>query len=80
MCLVKTLLDKTQWEKNLVKKKEYTYPIIRIMDNSLKILQGKPNGTKPCEGKRVHRALTPPYENINSETTIFIFQACASSS
>ena len=80
MCLVKTLLDKTQWEKNLVKEKEYTYLIIRIMDASLKTLQGKPSGTKPCEGKRGHRVLTPPYENINSETRIFIFQACASSS
>ena len=50
------------------------------MDASLKTLQGKPSGTKPCEGKRGHRVLTPPYENINSETRIFIFQACASSS
>ena len=54
MCLVKTLLDKTQWEKNLVKEKEYTYLIIRIMDVSLKILEGEPNETKPCEGKRVY--------------------------
>ena len=67
-------------KKNLVKEKEYTYPIIRIMDASLKTLQGKPNGTKHCEGKRVHHVLTPPYENINSETRIFIFQAYASSS
>ena len=50
------------------------------MDASLKTLQGKPSGTKPCEEKRVHRVLTPPYENINSETRIFIFQACAPSS
>ena len=50
------------------------------MDASLKTLQGKPNGTKPCEEKRVHRVLTPPYENINSETRIFVFQACAPSS
>ena len=77
MCLVKALLDKIQWEKNLVKEKEYTYLIIRIMDASFKILQGKPNETKPCEGKRVHRVLTPLYENINSETRIFVFQACA---
>ena len=60
MCLVKTLLDKTQWEKNLVKEKEYTYLIIRIMDASLKTLQGKPSGTKPGKGKRVQRVLTPP--------------------
>ena len=65
--------------KNLVKEKEYTYLIIRIMDASLKTLQGKPNGTKPCEEKRVHRILTPPNDNINSETRIFIFQACAPS-
>ena len=50
------------------------------MDASLKTLQGKSSGTKSYEGKRVHRVLTPPYENINSETRIFIFQACASSS
>ena len=80
MCLVKTLLDKTQWEKNLVKEKEYTYLIIRIMDASLKTLQGKPSGTKPCEEKRVHHVLTPPNDNINSETRIFVFQACAPSS
>ena len=80
MCLVKTLLDKTQWEKNLVKEKEYTHLTIRITDASLKTLQGKPSGTKPCEEKRVHRVLTPPNDNINSETRIFVFQACAPSS
>ena len=80
MCLVKTLLDKIQWEKNLVKEKEYTYITIRIIDVSLKTLQGKPSGTKPCEGKRVHHVLTPLMRNINSETRIFIFQACAPSS
>ena len=67
-------------EKNLVKEKEYTYLIIRIMDVSLKTLQGKPNGTNLCEGKRVHNVLTPHNENINPETCIFIFQPCASSS
>ena len=80
MCLIKILLDKIRWEKNLVKEKEYTYLIIRIMNASLKILQGTPNGTKPCEGKRVHRVLTPPNDNINSETRILVFSACASSS
>ena len=34
------------------------------MDASLKTLQGKSSGTKPCEGKRVHHVLTPPHENI----------------
>ena len=34
------------------------------MDASLKTLQGKPSGTKPCEEKRVHRILTPPNDNI----------------
>ena len=63
-----------------MKKKEYTYRIIRIMDASLKTLQGKSSGTKSYEGKRVHRVLTPPYENINLETRIFVFQACAPSS
>ena len=60
MGLVKTLLDKTSRKKNLVKEKKYTYLTIRIMDVSLKTLQGKPSGTKPCEEKRVHRVLTPP--------------------
>ena len=66
--------------KNLVKEKKYTYLTIRIMDVSLKTLQGKLSGTKPCEGKRVHSVLTPPYENINSETRVFVFQACVPSS
>ena len=79
MCLVKTLLGKTLWEKILVKEKEYTYLIIRIMDASLKTLQGKPSGTKPYEEKRVHRVLTPPNDNINSQTRIFVFQACTPS-
>ena len=74
MCVVKTLLDKTQWKKYLVKEKEYTYLIIRIMDGSLKTLQGKLRRTKPCEKKRVHRVLTPPTDNINLETRIFVFQ------
>ena len=34
------------------------------MDASLKTLQGKPSGTKPCEEKRVHHVLTSPHENI----------------
>ena len=63
-----------------MKEKEYTYLIIRIMDASLKTLQGKLSGTKPCEEKRVHRVLTPLNDNINSETRIFVFQACAPSS
>ena len=63
-----------------MKEKEYTYLIIRIMDASLKTLQGKPSGTKPCEEKRVHHVLTPLHENINSDTRIFVFQACAPSS
>ena len=50
------------------------------MDASLKTLQGKSSGTKPCEEKRVHRVLTSPNDNIKSETRMFVFQACASSS
>ena len=66
--------------KNLVKEKR-----VHISNNThygclIKTLQGKPSGTKPCEGKRVHRVLTLPYENINSETGIFVFQDCAPSS
>ena len=63
-----------------MKEKEYTYLIIHIMDASLKTLQGKSSGTKPCEEKKVRRILTPPNDNINSETRIFVFSACASSS
>ena len=51
-----------------MKEKEYTYLIIRIMDASLKTLQGKSSGTKPRKGKRVPRVVTPPNENINPET------------
>ena len=50
------------------------------MDASLKILQGKSSGTKPCEKKKLYHVLTSPNDNINSETRIFIFQACAPSS
>ena len=35
------------------------------MDASLKTLQEKPSGTKPCEEKGVYRVLTPPNDNIN---------------
>ena len=45
------------------------------MDVSLKTLQGKPSRTISCEEKRVQRVLTPPNDNINSETRIFVFQA-----
>ena len=44
MCLIKTLLRKTHWDKNSVKEKEYT---IIISVASLKTLPGKPSGTKP---------------------------------
>lgn len=82
MCLVKTLLDKivktrldkTRWKKNLVKEKKYTYLIIHIMDASLKTLQGKSIGTNLVRKKKVHRVLTPPNDNINSETRIFVFK------
>ena len=42
MCLVKTLLEKTQWEKILVKEKEYTYLLIRTICYLIK---------KPCQEK-----------------------------
>ena len=44
------------------------------MNASLKTLQGKYSGTKPCEGKRVHDVLTLPNDNINSESRIFVFK------
>ena len=49
-----------------MKEKEYTYLEIRLLVASLKTLQGKPNGIKPCKGKRVQRVLTPPDEIISS--------------
>ena len=52
--------------KILMKEKEYTYLEIRLLVASLKTLQGKLNGTKPCKGKRVQRVLTPPDEIISS--------------
>ena len=63
MCLVKPLLEKIQWKKNLVKEKEYTSLTIRIYVASLKTLQGKSSGTKPRKGKRVQRVLTLPNKN-----------------
>ena len=53
-------------KKILVKEKEYTCLEIRLLVASLKTLQGKPSGTKPCKEKRVQRILTPPDESINS--------------
>ena len=50
------------------------------MDVSLKTLQEKLSGTKSCEEKRVHHVLTPPNDNINSETRIFLFQTFSPSS
>ena len=44
LCLIKTLLGKTHWDKNPVKEKEYT---ISIKTVSLKTLLGKPSGIKP---------------------------------
>ena len=44
MCLVKTLPDKIQWEKILMREKEYAYLIIHFMDVSLKNLQKNPRG------------------------------------
>ena len=44
LCLNKTLLGKTYWDKNPVKEKEYT---IIINAASLKTLLGKPSRIKP---------------------------------
>ena len=44
LCLIKTSLGKTQWDKNLVKEKEYT---ISFKVASLKPFLGKPSGIKP---------------------------------
>ena len=63
LCLIKTLLGKTQWDKNLVKEKEYT---TYIKATSLKTLPGKPCGTKPWLRKNEYSIMfTPPRNNIN---------------
>ena len=79
MCLVKTLLDKTSGKKSSEGER------VHISNNThygclIKNLTRKTQWTKPCEEKRVHHVLTPPNDNINSETRIFVFQACAPSS
>ena len=62
LCLIKTLLGKTHWDKNLVKEKEYT---IFIEPASLKTLPGKPSGTKPrLRKKECSITISPPDDNI----------------
>ena len=77
MCLVKNLTKKNFKKRKTLVKEKSTHQLIRIQAASLKTLQGKSSGTKPCEEKRVHRVLTPPNDNINTETKIFVFQAWA---
>ena len=56
MFSVKTLLDKIHTSNNT------------HYGASLKTLQEEPNGTKPCEEKRVHHVLNSFNENINPHT------------
>ena len=65
MCLVKTLLGKTLWEKILVKEKEYTYLLIRtirticcLIKNLARKIQWEKTSIK---GKRVQRVLYSPW-------------------
>ena len=61
MCLVKTLLGKTLWEKILVKEKEYTYLLIRTICCLIKNLARKTQWEKTSvKGKRVQRVLYSP--------------------
>ena len=57
MCLIKTLLRKTHWDKNSVKEKEYTI-IINVA--SLKTLPRKPNGTKPWLREKEYNMILSP--------------------
>ena len=53
MCLVKTLLGKTLWEKILVKEKEYTYLLIRTICCLIKNLARKTQWEKNLgQGKK----------------------------
>ena len=62
MCLVKTLLGKTLWEKILVKEKEYTYLLIRTICCLIKNLARKTQWEKTLvKGKRVQRVLYSPW-------------------
>ena len=62
MCLVKTLLGKTLWEKILVKEKEYTYLLIRTICCLIKNLARKTQWKKTSvKGKRVQRVLYSPW-------------------
>ena len=60
LCLIKTLLRKTHWDKNSVKEKEYTI-IINVA--SLKTLPGKPSGTKPWLRKKEYSMILSLIEN-----------------
>ena len=62
MCLVKTLLGKTLWEKILVKEKEYTYLLIHTICCLIKNLARKIQWEKTSiKGKRVQRVLYFPW-------------------
>ena len=62
MCLVKTLLGKTLWEKILVKEKEYTYFLIRTICCLIKNLASKTQWEKTSvKGKRVQCVLLSPW-------------------
>ena len=62
MCLVKTLLEKTLWEKILVKEKEYTYLLIRTICCLIKNLARKTQwGKTSIKVKRVQRVLYSPW-------------------
>jgi hypothetical protein len=65
---LKPLLEKTQWEKILVKEKEYN--IICVWTASLKTLPGKPNGIKPWLREKECRTqlYLPLMKTIISET------------
>ena len=65
MCLVKTLLGKTLWEKILVKEKEYTYLLIRTIHTICCLIKNLARKTQwektSIKGKRVQRVLYSPW-------------------
>ena len=62
MCLVKTLLGKTLWEKILVKEKKYTCLLIRTICCLIKNLARKTQWKKTSvKGKRVQCVLYSPW-------------------
>ena len=81
MCLVKTLLGKTLWEKILVKEKEYTYLLIRTICCLIKNLARKnPVGKNLGQGKKSATRIILPWlkhhliscDNVSNLRTLWL--------